>query len=85
MLNIRKTWRGRGINPRASSYWCEHDNPIMVNATETGSYYARCLVCLAIGPVCAGPEEAARQALVLLGARGDGVNPIFRTMPIVNF
>lgn len=44
----------------------EHDQPLLMNATDTGSYYARCLACLAIGPERAS-SEAARQALLVIG------------------
>jgi hypothetical protein len=59
----------RGINPGAS--WCKHDNPILVTSTETGTYYARCLVCLKIGPQRPS-SEAARQAILVLEASRDG-------------
>ena len=64
----RETLRRRGINPRAS--WCKHDNPILVSSTETGSYYARCLVCLETGPQRLD-SEAARQAILVLGPSTD--------------
>jgi hypothetical protein len=59
----------RGIHPGAS--WCEHDAPVLMNPTETGSYYARCLLCLAIGPECPNSEEA-RRTLKVVGAGRDG-------------
>jgi len=58
----------RGMNPGAS--WCEHDVPMLTTPIETGSYYARCLSCLVIGPEGAS-SEAARQALRVLGASRD--------------
>jgi hypothetical protein len=64
----RESSRGRGINPGAS--WYDHDKPIMVNATQTGSYYARCLACLQVGPERPS-SNAARQALLVLGASRD--------------
>lgn len=57
----RESLEERGINPGAS--WCEHDFPILVSPTESGSYHARCLVCLEIGPERTS-TEAARQALL---------------------
>jgi hypothetical protein len=65
MLSRRESSRGQGINRGASS-WCDHDYPILVTSTGTGSYYARCLACLAIGPErpC---SEAARQTLLDMG------------------
>jgi hypothetical protein len=68
-MSRRETLRGRGMKPGAS-YWCEHDYPMLANPTGTGSYYARCLRCLAIGPERAS-SEAARQALLMMGARGE--------------
>jgi hypothetical protein len=61
----RESSRGRGINPGAS--WCDHNKPIMVNATQTGSYYARCLGCLQVGPERPS-SNAARQALLASSA-----------------
>jgi hypothetical protein len=67
----RESSRGRGINPGAS--WCDHKKPIMVNPTQTGSYYARCLGCLQVGPERPS-SNAARQALLVLGASRDSRN-----------
>jgi hypothetical protein len=67
----REPSRGRGINPRAS--WCDHKKPpLIVNPTETGSYYARCIGCLQIGPE-RPTSEAALQALQVLGASSDSM------------
>jgi hypothetical protein len=65
----RESPKRRGINPGA--YWCEHNKPMLVTRSERGSYYARCLACLEIGPERTS-SEAARQALLLLGASADG-------------
>jgi hypothetical protein len=68
MLNSqKKAPRERGGNP-GSSAWCEHDKSILVNNTPSGSYYARCLGCLAIGPE-SWDSDAARKALIVLGAK----------------
>ena len=67
----RESSRGRGITPGAS--WCDHDKPMMVNPTQTGSYYARCLGCLQVGPERPS-SNAARQALLAssaISARGE--------------
>jgi hypothetical protein len=58
----RESLTERGINPGAS--WCEHDYPILVSPTEIGSYYARCVVCLEVGPERTS-SETARQALLV--------------------
>jgi hypothetical protein len=48
---------------------CEHLYPTtVIKVVDTGSYYARCLACLEIGPARPSPETA-RGALVLLGQR----------------
>jgi hypothetical protein len=47
--------------------WCTHEYPILVTDTEAG-YYGRCLRCLTIGPERPF-KEAARHALLVLGAR----------------
>jgi hypothetical protein len=48
---------------------CEHLYPTsVINVVDTGSYYARCLACLEVGPERPSPE-AARGALVVLGQR----------------
>ena len=60
--NERSEWYG---NP-----WCTHEYPILLNDTEAG-YYARCLRCLTIGPE-RPLKEAARRALLVLGARDAG-------------
>jgi hypothetical protein len=52
--------RTQGMTPRAS--WCDHDYPMLVTPTEIGSYYARCIACLSVGPERSS-SEAARQAL----------------------
>jgi hypothetical protein len=44
----------------------------MVNATQTGSYYARCLGCLQVGPE-RPTSEAALQALQELGEGSDNM------------
>jgi hypothetical protein len=68
MLNSqKKAPRERGVNP-GSAAWCEHDKPILVNNTQSGSYYGRCLGCLAIGPE-SKDTDAARRALIGLGAK----------------
>ena len=60
-MNERATRsRTRVMSPRAS--WCDHDYPILVTPTEIGSYYARCVACLTVGPERSS-SEAARQAL----------------------
>ena len=64
----RGSSKKRGTGPGASS-WCEHEDPILVSPTETGSYYARCLLCLAIGPKRSSSEEA-RRTLRLWGQAG---------------
>jgi hypothetical protein len=71
LSTTRESSRGRGINPAAS--WCDHKKPtIMVNPTETGSYYARCLGCLQIGPE-RPTSEATLKALQVLGASSDSM------------
>jgi hypothetical protein len=65
----RESLRKRGIHPGAS--WCEHVSAMLVTPTEMGKCYARCLLCLEIGPERTG-SEAARQALQMLGAKGVG-------------
>jgi len=64
MLSRRGSSRERGIK-QGASFWCDHDYPMLVTPTEQG-YYARCLVCLAIGPERPSSEEA-RQALPKMG------------------
>jgi hypothetical protein len=54
----------RGHNPRT----CAHSYPILVNITETGSRYARCLGCLTVGQERSS-SVAAREALKDLGMR----------------
>ena len=49
----------RGVMPGA---WCDHDYPIEVHVYN-GGRRARCLRCLAVGPVHSDPD-AARQALL---------------------
>jgi hypothetical protein len=76
MIRSRREYsRGRGIKPDAS-YWCDyecdHDYPLLVTPTETGGYYARCLVCLTIG-LQRTDSYAARKALVVLGANRDSI------------
>jgi hypothetical protein len=50
----------RGVTPGAST--CEHRYPIVVHVYDKGRR-ARCLKCLAVGPVRRG-TDAARQALL---------------------
>jgi hypothetical protein len=47
---------------------CDHSCPIVVNITETGSRYARCLGCLTVGQGRSS-SVAAREALKDLGMR----------------
>jgi hypothetical protein len=42
--------------------WCDHGYPISVHVYD-GGRRARCLRCLAVGPVCGDPD-AARRALL---------------------
>jgi hypothetical protein len=46
---------------------CDHSGPTMVERTE-GGYAMRCMTCRRVGPVRRTPE-AARKALLVLGAR----------------
>ena len=70
LSRTRESSRERGIHPGSS--WCDHKNPMMVNATQKGSYYARCLACLQIGPERPS-SMAARQALQVLGAGSESM------------
>ena len=56
----------RGIRPGDPR--CEHDKPMLVENTEGGQRYARCLCCQAAGPQRPN-SKAARQALLVMGAR----------------
>jgi hypothetical protein len=58
-----------GIRAR-SGRRCSHryTTLAMVLDAQTGSYYVRCLGCMKMGPECTSPE-AARKALLVLGAR----------------
>jgi hypothetical protein len=47
---------------------CDHSGPAIVERTE-GGYTMRCITCLKVGPVRRTPE-AARKALLVLGAQG---------------
>ncbi len=47
--------------------WCTHEYPMLLNDTGEG-YFTRCLRCLTIGPERPF-KEAARRALLVLGAR----------------
>jgi len=49
----------RGVMPGA---WCDHGYPIAVHVYDRG-HRARCLRCLAVGPVRSDPD-AARRALL---------------------
>ena len=49
---------------------CDHSGPAMVEQTE-GGYTMRCITCRKVGPVRRTPE-AARKALLVLGARDGG-------------
>ena len=71
LSRTRESSRERGIHPGSS--WCDHKKPMMVNATQTDSYYARCLACCQMGPERPS-SEAARQALQVLGAGGDSMD-----------
>jgi hypothetical protein len=57
-------WGTRPANPR-----CRHDDLVLAIDPETGRYYARCRRCLLAGPKRPS-GEAARKALLVLGARG---------------
>jgi hypothetical protein len=46
---------------------CDHSGPTEVERTE-GGYTMRCITCRKVGPVRKTPE-AARKALLVLGAR----------------
>jgi hypothetical protein len=63
--SIESSGGERGVS--YGNLWCTHEYPILLNDTEDG-YYARCLRCLTIGPERPF-KEAARRALVVLGAR----------------
>jgi hypothetical protein len=56
---------------------CDHSYPALVNTTETGSHYARCLGCLTIGPERSS-SMAARQGLKDLGAHNGSATSIAR-------
>ncbi len=62
----RKFLVGRQSNPRVG---CDHRYHITVIFTELGCH-ARCLDCEALGPERPS-SKAARQALLVLGARTD--------------
>jgi hypothetical protein len=49
----------RGVMPGA---WCNHDYPISVNVYD-GGCRARCLRCLAVGPICGDADDARRGLL----------------------
>lgn len=49
------------------SYSCDHSGPAMVERVD-GGYAMRCVACRETGPVRRTPE-AARKALLVLGAR----------------
>ena len=57
----------RGVVPGAR---CDHDYPIAVHVYD-GGRRARCLRCLAVGPVRSDPD-GARRALVEERAKGSG-------------
>jgi hypothetical protein len=58
-MTLEKTGRLGGVMPGA---WCEHGYPIAVHVYDEGRR-ARCLRCLAVGPV-RREADAARQALL---------------------
>jgi hypothetical protein len=64
----------RGI--RRGDPRCEHSDPILGVNTKTRLYYARCRRCLIAGPERSS-EEAARKALLVLGA-GAGSEALIR-------
>jgi hypothetical protein len=68
-MPLRETQPATARGTRPSEHRCRHDYLVLAIDTETGRYYARCRRCL-----LAGPErpsgEAARKALLVLGARG---------------
>ena len=51
--------RPRGVMPGA---WCDHDYPIAVDVYDRGRR-ARCLRCLAVGPVREDADSARRALL----------------------
>jgi hypothetical protein len=55
----------RGVRPGDPQ--CDHDKPMVIEKTDVGQRYARCLCCQAIGPQRPNPQ-AARQALQEWGA-----------------
>lgn len=73
MVDATKPFKTQRMSPGTTP--CSHDYPMLVNRTSTGHsysyYYARCIRCLAVGPERPS-SEAARKALVVLGARSDG-------------
>jgi hypothetical protein len=63
------------LRGRANPSGCDHSYPVLVNITETGSHYARCLGCLTVGPERLS-SVAAREALKALGVRNESATCI---------
>jgi hypothetical protein len=68
-VSLKGTQSATARGTRPANPPCRHDDLVLAIDPETGRYYARCRRCL-----LAGPErpsgEAARKALLVLGARG---------------
>ena len=63
--STKKSLTRRGERPEEAFARCEHDDPILMIATQTG-YCARCLICGGVGPERQSFKEART---ALLGAK----------------